>query len=162
MHLVSGGQFCSLVGGTCRVSIEMPGRQSRGSILCLKHLSSPTGRLRVVSAGCLQYICLKLSAVKSVWPQGCISWLSKSTFVPLQLSEERRKFPRFSTAALQEVGSDKLPFVTHVSRNVEQLPAKGPVRETWQSVEPGATRSGVLQCTASTHWWLVSLTAAWQ
>ena len=81
----------------------------------------------------------------------------------LQLSEERRKFPRFSTGALQEVGSDKLPFVAQVSsRNVEQLPAKGPVRETWQSMDPRATHSGVLQCTASTHWRLVSLTAAWQ
>ena len=99
-----------------------------------------------------------LAAVPSGLKDVCISRLSKSTFVPLQLSEERRKFPRFSTAALQEVGSDKLPFVTHVSRNVEQLPAKGPVRETWQSVDPGATRSGVLRCTASTHWWLVSLT----
>lgn len=60
-----------------------------------------------------------------------------------QLSEERRKFPRFSTGALQELGSDKLPFVMQVSsQNVEQLPAKGPVRETWQSVDPGATHSG--------------------
>ena len=83
--------------------------------------------------------------------------------MPLQLSEERRKFPRFSSAALQEAGSDKLPFVTQVSSmNVEQLPAKGPVRETLQSVDPRATRSGVLQCTVSTHWWLVSLAAAWQ
>ncbi len=83
--------------------------------------------------------------------------------MPLQLSEERRKFPRFSTGALQELGSDKLPFVMQVSsQNVEQLPAKGPVRETWQSVDPGATHSGVLHCTVSTHWWAVSLTAVWQ
>ena len=90
-----------------------------------------------------------MSAAWLPWLEGT----EKVDFVPLQLSEERRKFPRFSTTALQELGSYKLPFVTQVSgRSMEQLPAKGPVREAWQTVDPRATGSGVLQCTFSTHW----------
>ena len=113
-----------------------------------------------VSQTCLQP---SLSGFKDCLQQLACHGTVDDYFVPLQLSEQRRKFPRFSTAALQEVGSDKLPFVTQVSsRHVEQLPAKGPVRETWQSVDPRATHTGVLQCTVSTHWWLVSLTVAGQ